>query len=398
MGGAELKPMTARSRILLLSLLVATVAGCGDSPKPRDHPAPRATNSVASPSSASSPQRGPGLIETYRVSDYRGQPAPSVALDRTVSIMQRRLEALGAVGSSVRRRGSNELEVFCARCTAPNAGALHYAAETAQLEFYDWEPNVLGADCRPHPNNVNVTGGQGAGQVGAGSLTYYEAVLRASHCPQRLYAQMAHGLTDYYAIDGVHRRVLSGPESSAKAARLAANRPQPSTAVLAVRPGAVVVHAEYDKNLPADPNKDQWFVLRDDVAVSGIDITNPQQNFDNGPGGTGEPIVTFNFTPRGRVFWRATTRAIAQRGQSAALPGQQASAFFQHFAMVLDGNLISVPFIDYQQNPDGIDAANGSQIQGGFTIRSAQNLANLLKSGSLPVRLRLVSVRRVGPR
>jgi hypothetical protein len=35
---------------------------------------------------------------------------------------------------------------------------------------------------------------------------------------------------------------------------------------------------------------------------------------------------------------------------------------------VLDNELISVPFIDFQQNPDGIDARNGSQIEGGFTI------------------------------
>ena len=63
--------------------------------------------------------------------------------------------------------------------------------------------------------------------------------------------------------------------------------------------------------------------------------------------------------------------------------------------MVLDNELISVPYIDFQQNPDGIDGANGSQIEGGFTITSAQNLANLLKSGALPIKLELISSSQV---
>ncbi len=39
---------------------------------------------------------------------------------------------------------------------------------------------------------------------------------------------------------------------------------------------------------------------------------------------------------------------------------------------------MSVPYIDYQQNGDGIDGSNGSEISGGFTIDSAQRLANEL--------------------
>src|SRR5207245_345732 len=57
--------------------------------------------------------------------------------------------------------------------------------------------------------------------------------------------------------------------------------------------------------------------------------------------------------------------------------------------------LVSVPYIDFNQNPDGIDASNGSQITGGFTIQSAQDLANELKSGALPVKLALISQSQV---
>ena len=61
----------------------------------------------------------------------------------------------------------------------------------------------------------------------------------------------------------------------------------------------------------------------------------------------------------------------------------------------LDNRLISVPRIDFQENPDGIDGSNGSQIEGGFTIDSAQNLSNLLKTGALPIKLKLISQSQV---
>ena len=57
------------------------------------------------------------------------------------------------------------------------------------------------------------------------------------------------------------------------------------------------------------------------------------------------------------------------------LPGVTKEAALQHFAVVLDGQLITVPSIDYTKYPEGIDASNGSEISGGFTLTSAQNLA-----------------------
>src|SRR2546430_986703 len=123
--------------------------------------------------------------------------------------------------------------------------------------------------------------------------------------------------------------------------------------------------------------------------------TDVKQDFNRGPGGNGGPIVTFNFTDKGRSAWHKVTRQIAQRGQTQQTPGQPAQASFQHFAAVLDGELITVPYIDFQQNPDGIDGANGADIEGGFTIQSAQDLAKLLQIGALPIKLKLISQSQV---
>jgi SecD/SecF fusion protein len=67
----------------------------------------------------------------------------------------------------------------------------------------------------------------------------------------------------------------------------------------------------------------------------------------------------------------------------------------QHFAIVLDGQVITAPSIDFTKYPEGIDASQGSQISGGFTLTSAENLADELQSGALPIKLNLISQSQV---
>ena len=104
-----------------------------------------------------------------------------------------------------------------------------------------------------------------------------------------------------------------------------------------------------------------------------------------------EPIVTFNFTDKGRKAFQNITREISQRGQDNSLPGDNPQHASQHFAIVLDNELISAPYINYREHPDGIDGSTGAQISGSFTIDSAQDLAKILKIGALPIRLELIS-------
>jgi len=78
------------------------------------------------------------------------------------------------------------------------------------------------------------------------------------------------------------------------------------------------------------------------------------------------------------------TLSIARRGSEVSSLGETLN---QHFAIALDNQLISVPFVDYKQYPDGIPAGNGADVGGNFTTRSARDLAVLLRYGSLPVHL-----------
>jgi SecD/SecF fusion protein len=86
---------------------------------------------------------------------------------------------------------------------------------------------------------------------------------------------------------------------------------------------------------------------------------------------------------------------VSPSGREARLPGVSKEAAEQHFAIVLDLQLIMVPSIDFAKYPEGIDATNGSEISGGFTISSARNFATELRFGALPINLELVCRSRV---
>ncbi|HEY6760299.1 MAG TPA: protein translocase subunit SecD [Baekduia sp.] len=338
-----------------------------------------------------------GVSLVYEAQPTKFSKVTSDSINRTMDIMRERVDNLGVAEPEIQRSGENQIDVSLP--DVQNADqAQQQVGTTAQLAFYDWEKNVVGPNGKTAPDNANVTGGSSAGQPGAGaSQTQYEAVKQASKLkPTSEPNDTTSG--QWYGVDDKAKTVLCGPANTEAAAREAcANAGKKPSSFLEVPEGYIVVQAESDannKNSVAAAS-DAYFILKDDPALRGTDIKNPEQNTDSGAGGTGQPNVTFDFTSAGRKKWQATTRAIAQRGSAALLPGVNPQTVANHFAIVLDGKLISVPYIDPQQNPDGIDGSNGSEISGGFTIKSAQNLANLLKTGALPIHLELISQSQV---
>jgi SecD/SecF fusion protein len=336
-----------------------------------------------------------GVSLIYQAKPTKQSAVTGDAVQRTLDIMRERVDQLGVAEPEIQRSGDNQIDV-----SLPDVQNADEAAQqvgtTAQMYFYDWETNVLDAKCKPAPQDASVTGGPSAGSGirGAGGLDLFTAVTRASKCPARDFPNATtNGL--FYLVDTKAKKVLAGPdETRADLAREMQNkkiRRGPNQQTLEVKTGTIVVRAQS----PDDKSKSNlYYVMQDRPALGGTDIRNPEQNFNNGPGGTGQPVVTFDFTDRGRREWQKTTRAIAERGRESFIGGDPQAAY-QHFAIVLDNELISVPFIDFQQNPDGIDARQGSQIEGGFTIDSAQRLSNLLKTGALPIRLELISSSQV---
>ncbi len=320
--------------------------------------------------------------------------------------MRKRVTALG-IPSEILRSGPNEITV-----ALPDAGNVAPGGEqvgkTAQLDFYDWEPNVIGPGDKPAPTEGTVTGGPSAGAAQFG-LSEYQAVLRAAKraaiirsndttldpsCTPAQIGGCRYGV--WYLLDTKHEKVLRGPEESEHSFYEAGYTPPAGAVVTAmhVNPGTVLVQARPLENAAGkvtNPSPNSWYVLNDDPALTGSDLTDPQAGFEEG----GKPDVTFDFTAHGKTGFEQVTKEIARRGQESQLPGVSKEAAEQHFAIVLDGQLITAPSIDYTKYPEGIDGSSGSQISGGFTISSARNLANELRSGALPINLELVSSSRV---
>jgi SecD/SecF fusion protein len=331
------------------------------------------------------------------------------SLNRAIDIMRKRVDQLGVAQPEIQRTGSSEIDVALPDVTNAQR-AQQQVGKTAQLFFYDWERNVIGPNGQPAPTEPQVTGGQGAGQAESG-LPEYEAVLRALKRPAIIRANdttYEPGCTpkqvggciygQWYLLDTTHKKVLKGPEDTEQDLYSDGYKAPPGvkTRVVRVNPGTVLAQAQPitgKEGKIIQPSPKSWYVLNDDPVLNGQEIKNPRQSFDNG--GSGAPNVTFEFDSKGVSTFKRVTREIAERGQQAQLPGISKAGAEQHFAVVLDNQIITAPFIDFTANPEGIDPTTGSQISGGFTLTSAQNLADELQSGALPIKLELISQSQV---
>ncbi|MFM2301142.1 MAG: protein translocase subunit SecD [Pseudomonadota bacterium] len=123
-----------------------------------------------------------------------------------------------------------------------------------------------------------------------------------------------------------------------------------------------------------DPAKDGAIPLpvRRLGGIKGDQLANAQQGFDDR---NNTPIVSITFDQQGGAkFARLTTENTGKR-----------------FAIILDGKVLSAPVI---QEPI---IGGQARISGSFTVESANQLAISLRSGALPVDLKVVEERSVGP-
>jgi SecD/SecF fusion protein len=318
---------------------------------------------------------------------YEGKPTaqqPTVtqeALDRSLDIMRDRVDAFGVSEPELRLAGGNQIEVNLPGVANADRAA-QQVGSTAQLFFYDWEANILDEACKPDPDeNANEKS----------SITgFYQATKQAAKCPaQNDNNNNAADAPRFYAFNKISKKAFNQgqPSESREAALEDLSEADRANAEVVEVPTGILVVRDQKANANA-PEPDRWWVIQDNPALSGTEIKNPKQATDPQ---TQQINVTFDFTDKGRKAFQEITREIAQRGSDNADPAALPANVSQHFAIVLDNELISAPYIDFDENPDGIDGQNGAQISGSFTIDEAQDLAKILEIGALPIRLDLVS-------
>lgn len=114
------------------------------------------------------------------------------------------------------------------------------------------------------------------------------------------------------------------------------------------------------------------YLIQRRILVSGDALVDAQPGFDQR---TNEPIINFRFDTNGaQRFGQATQQNVGRP-----------------FAIILDNEVISAPVIN-----EPILGGSG-QISGNFTVDSANDLAILLRAGSLPATWTVIEERTVGP-
>jgi SecD/SecF fusion protein len=384
---------------------------------------------------------------------YEGRPTPQVptvtaqAVDDAIETIRKRTDALGVSEPEIQRAGSNQISIGLP--DVDNADrAIAQVGTTAQLQFYDWEPNVRGQGPdapyagrtalfdavevaakekpRAEPTDLPPDGASEEVEQRFGGdkkkIEQYYDRRNDSHSgryylfgsdklliagPDSTCAEL---LSDYEGIkSGPKRKQSQIPKDSKCRAELAAipignskggatestakpsSGPPAGSEVLEVPRGIVVIEADRAPNQPADVHT--YFVIEDDSELSGADIKNPEQNTDQR---TNEPIVTMEFSDDGRKAFAAVTKRIAQRGSEIIVPpGGNRDQTLQRFAITLDDQIVSLATIDYRENPEGIDGRTGAQINGIGNLQDTQDLAESLRIGALPIELKLISQTQV---
>lgn len=120
-----------------------------------------------------------------------------------------------------------------------------------------------------------------------------------------------------------------------------------------------------------------WYVYKRPPVMTGDAVKSARAGFDSQ---TGKPNVLIDFTSEGSKQFQEVTRELYRTGLLKQEP--------QTFAIVLDNVMESDPMIDYTDPTlrDGI--SGGAEISGGnMTVQESKDLAFVLNTGALPVKL-----------
>ena len=373
---------------------------------------------------------------------YQGRPTPKVpevtpqAIDDAIETIRKRTDALGVSEPEIQRAGRDQISIGLPDIDNPNE-AIERVGTTAQLQFYDWEPNVIGergpdgpfsgtrglleavevaAKAKPKAEPTDVPPGSELSPAEADKTNdtigdkYFlfgpdERLIPAGQAEAPLPGQQgaaANPASAFYTSceelslnfadrdpEGGERKPAKDTECAAELRELGPSGPPSGSRVIKVPQGIVVIQNDRPDDLPANVAFNQFFVLEDDSELSGSDIDNPEQQTDTQ---TQQPVVTMEFTDEGRPAFERLTKRVAERGSKIILqPGSDPQQSFQRFAITLDNEIVSNATIDWQELPEGIDGRTGAQIEGVGDLDAAQDLAEQLRIGALPINLKLIS-------
>jgi SecD/SecF fusion protein len=318
-------------------------------------------------------------------------------ISRSIDIMRQRIDKLGVSEPEIRKQGTDQIVIQLAGVHDP-AAAAKLIGKTAVLEFYDFEadltgPSVNGLTARVPVASASLFDLLSAPQTraladkGTPSQWYLfnsKKVVRAGPTPTKQALLASQVVQKPVAKGGLGKHIpkdwtiLKVPKNTVVVSCDAASGNCLSAQQITSKTGFYLLkHREADKNgQNAIPE-----MTGGDLKLSGT-----RADFDTQ---TNQPVVLMQFTGKGKKIFHTITQREAQRGALACQGRTDSTSIqscVQHFAIVLDGQIQSAPYIDFVRNPDGIPGDNGAQIDmGNGGIGDAKRLALVLQTGALPV-------------
>ncbi len=336
-----------------------------------------------------------GAEVTLEAQPEEGQTVTDEQMNQAVEILRTRVDALGVSEPQIQREQGNRISIAVAGENDP-ARVFALVGSTGQLYFIDLEEGLT--------QGVSRSFVAGAGIVPKTSL--YELL---KSVPKKL---KDGDQSIYYAFKKGDTAQPINPNGAVTMDQLLLQIGEQTlpadVEVLGVPKEHIAVKCSNQSPAGCPPNitpistkaPEKFFWYMFDLPpvgerLTGDDLDSAKADIDPQ---TGQPLVLMDFNSRGGKLFGDITKQLADRGRSEwSAAGAQAgaeSAYFQRFAIILDGQLETYPTIDFVQNPDGITGGS-AQITGLDSPQEANDIALVLQSGSLPVRFVALSSSQV---
>jgi SecD/SecF fusion protein len=339
-----------------------------------------------------------GLEVVLQAVPPKGHTLTQADLDRSISIMQSRINKLGVSEPEIRKQGKDQIVIQLAGVhDAAKAAAL--IGKTAQLMLFDFESDLTGPSIDANGNPI--------AQPALYGLLKQVQGQAAKGSPEAFYLFRSKTVTKKAAKKGgkptttVKHSFVSQATTLKELLKPYRGNAPPHTEVLKVPVHTLVVRCAASTGClgagasGASTSGTYYYLMKyfptrtsDPVPeMTGGDLVLSGTRADFGTGN--QPVVLLQFTGHGSSQFQKITREEAQRGAlKFTQAGQQGDYlnYTQHFAIVLDGQLESTPYIDFKRNPDGIPGPNAEIDLGqGGNFQEAKDLALVLQTGALPV-------------
>lgn len=306
------------------------------------------------------------------------RPLSGSEMGRAITVMNGRLQRLGVGNFDLRAVGASGISLRLLPGEKKPSRLARLVGSAGLLQIFDLEPNLVrgvsSASDAPKPRAL------------------YELLDSARAMAKR------GGASSYYLFNGRHA-LVAGPALKPGLLPGPGATPAPGDEVLGVPNGTELVSCDLatSRVCPSEsggfvpkPGQKWYYLFRLPAQLTSDDLTRKGIHADSAGGGE---VIFLGFTGHGNEVFREITRLEWRRGSAQGRP--------QHFALVVDGRLISFPQIDPNDRSlsDGIDpSASGVMIAGFKDLTEAKELAALLKSGPLPASFTVLSSRTVTAR